>query len=65
MKSKIFNITRRTKSYVWVRWEAYGCMMRGLSLQIPVVEFLEKWKELPNNKACRNETNRFMLKEKK
>ncbi len=37
----MYQVTRRTKDWVWVRWSAYGApdQRRGLSLKIPQSEF--------------------------
>lgn len=39
---------RVSKEYVWIRWDAYGCDRRGLSMRIPISKFQRDWVSLPN-----------------
>lgn len=48
MIRKRYRLTRVTKEFVWVRWEAYGHERRGLSIRIPAAEFQRDWVLLPN-----------------
>ena len=50
MKSKIYRITRVTKSHVYVRWCAFGDRS-GLSRRIPIEVFRRDWIRLPHKEA--------------
>jgi hypothetical protein len=49
MSQKRYRLTRVSKEFVWVRWEAYGHERRGLSIKIPMSDFQRDWVRLPNS----------------
>jgi hypothetical protein len=48
MARKRYRLTRVTKTHVWIRWDAYTGIMRGLSRRIPIEDFDRNWVRLPN-----------------
>jgi len=48
-KPKRYYLTRKTKKYVWVRWEFYGSQRRGLSNCKTLEEFENNWEKVSEN----------------
>jgi len=42
-KRKLYRVTRKTKAWVWLRWEAFGCQRRGLSMRVSRSAFDRDW----------------------
>ncbi len=42
-ESKQYRLTRSTKKWTWLRWDAYGFDRRGVSIKIPTDEFRKNW----------------------